>query len=97
MTYLQWKYRIEGFEKWACVSGVHGEAAAVTSTYECFVNEKGCRNTNKPGDLMVCRSQVFGDDCETINLKPNLDEISSFVIALRPQYFEQRLHRTQII
>ena len=50
---FQWKYRIEAFEKWACVSGIYGKAAAITSTYNCFVNDKGCANTNKPGDLKV--------------------------------------------
>ena len=50
---LQWKYRIEATEKVAAVAGLYGKSVAVTSTYCGFVNTKGCRNTNKPGDLHV--------------------------------------------
>ena len=51
--YLQWKYRIEATEKIATVEGVYGEGPAKDSTFNNVVNPKGCRNTNKPGDLMV--------------------------------------------
>ena len=63
----QHKYRIEAFEKMCAAQGVHGEAVALDSTYNRFCNDKGGRNTNKPGDLKVnppssqpdCQLSVF--------------------------------------
>ena len=49
----QWKYRIEAAEKIAAVEGVFGGAFAKDSTFNNVVNDKGSRNTNKPGDLKV--------------------------------------------
>ena len=49
----QWKYRIEASEKIAAVEGVFGGAFAKDSTFNNVVNDKGSRNTNKPGDLKV--------------------------------------------
>ena len=39
--------------KIAACSGVFGKAIAVDALYNGLVNDKGCRNTNKPGDLKV--------------------------------------------
>ena len=50
---LQYKYRIQAHQKIAAAEGCHGKAIAIDTIYNSLVNDKGCRNTNKPGDLTV--------------------------------------------
>ena len=50
---VQFKYRIEAFEKTCAVQGVQGAGVAMDATWHCFVNSKGEANTNIPGDLKV--------------------------------------------
>jgi hypothetical protein len=61
---FQWKYRIEAAESTAARSGVYGKAVAVDVTYNSLVNDQGCRNTNKPGDLKVSYPIVIQNQTE---------------------------------
>ena len=49
----QVKYRIEACEKIAAAASVYGDAVAKDTTFNSFVNDMGCRNTNKPLDIKV--------------------------------------------
>ena len=53
MQNTQVKYRIEACEKIAAAAGVYGDAVAKDTTFNSFVNDMGCRNTNKPLDIKV--------------------------------------------
>ena len=50
---FQWKYRIQAHHKAAAVGGAHGQAVAVDTEFNGIINDKGCSNTNKAGDLKV--------------------------------------------
>ena len=47
---------MESTEKSAAAQGVHGRAMALNTTFNCFINDQGCRNTNKAADLKVTSS-----------------------------------------
>ena len=55
---LQYKYRIQVHQKLAAAKGVHGKSIQIDSTYNSLVNDKGCRNTNKAGDLKASWSFI---------------------------------------
>ena len=66
---FQYKYRIESCEKSAAAQGVHGRAMGVATTWECFANDVGARNTNKAGDLKVWLPSIsFCQDCNCLRL-----------------------------
>lgn len=44
---------MEASWKVAAVAGVFGPRIARDATYNGLVNDQGCKNTNKPGDLKV--------------------------------------------
>ena len=44
----------------AAVAGVHEQSVAVSCTHNRWANDKGCRNTNKPGDLKVIGQNIVG-------------------------------------
>ena len=66
---FQYKYRIQAHQKVAAAEGVHGKSIAIDTVFNSLVNDKGCRNTNKAGDLKVreaavnCYSTVL--NCDT--------------------------------
>lgn len=44
---------MEASWKLAAVAGMFGLRVARDATYNGLVNDQGCKNTNKPGDLKV--------------------------------------------
>ena len=51
--YFQTKYRILVHKQMAAIGGAYGESISIDALYNALVNDKGCQNTNKPGDLKV--------------------------------------------
>ena len=50
---FQFNYRIQAARKIAACSGVFGTRVKIDATYNVFVNDQGCANTNKACDLKV--------------------------------------------
>ena len=70
----------------AAVEGAHGEAVAMDAKYNGLVNDKGCRNTNKAGDLKVEATNKKWQD-RSRDLKGNfteqaLERISKWVMKV---------------
>ena len=43
----------KAFRHTAAASGAFGRGIAADTQYNGLINDKGCKNTNKPGDLKV--------------------------------------------
>ena len=65
---FQYKYRIQAHQKVAAAEGVHGKSIAIDTVFNSLVNDKGCRNTNKAGDLKVREAAV---NCTKLRHSPS--------------------------
>ena len=66
--YLQYKYRIQAHHHAAAVDGAHGHGVAIDAQFNGLINDKGCVNTNKAGDLKVCETKYL---CNSNNFNFN--------------------------
>ena len=72
---FQYKYRIQAHQKVAAAEGVHGKSIAIDTVFNSLVNDKGCRNTNKAGDLKVREAAV---NCTKLRHSPSqVEEVNN--------------------
>ena len=72
---FQYNYQIQAHHFAAAAGGAHGKGVAIDTMFNGLINDKGCRNTNKAGDLKVESENKRWKD-RSNDLKGNFTELS---------------------